>query len=474
MKDTIKKALVAILAFALAIGTVAFAPSPTEAADLPFTDISSYGWARDGIQYVYDCGLMKGTTATTFDPAGNIKRCDTLVTLWRLAGEPDTQITGTFSDVYANNYFAKAVEWAVSTDIFFGYDNGKFKPLENATRQDFAIMIYNTCEYLGRPSLPGDDEAYKAVADYDKISDYALEAVKWCYSNGIMGQGSLFKPDQPISRAEAAIMISRMIKNTEPKEKDVINILMMGIDYHSYSDATILVSINKTDKKIVFTSLLRDVFMEMNNLGMLKFNNAFRFGGPKATARIIEKEYGVHIDNYAFVKFNQMANIFDALGGLDIDVKEAEVEGVNNLATEMQRKYKVEITPGITSAGISHLDGYHLMGYCRVRKGVGNGDFDRTARQRVLFTKMFEKIKTMSFPDLLAFFVVAMPNVKHNLKAADFSQLIRMLPTLCTYTLETQVIPEDGNYYMDPLLDYALTGVDFRSASTLMKQMIYG
>jgi len=36
------------------------------------------------------------------------------------------------------------------------------------------------------------------------------------------------------------------------------------------------------------------------------------------------------------------------------------------------------------------------------------------------------------------------------------------------------VIPEDGNYYMDPLLDYALTGVDFRSASTLMKQMIYG
>ena len=58
--------------------------------------------------------------------------------------------------------------------------------------------------------------------------------------------------------------------------------------------------------------------------------------------------------------------------------------------------------------------------------------------------------------------------------SADFSQLIRMLPTLCTYTLETQVIPEDGNYYMDPLLDYALTGVDFRSASTLMKQMIYG
>lgn len=445
-----------------------------EAKDtLPFTDISSYGWAKDGIQYVYDQGMMTGKTATTFGPGSNLRRCDALVILWRFAGSPDVKVTGSYRDV-PNDYYTQAVEWAKATGVYEGYSDGTFKPKDYITRQDFAILIMNTCNYLGRHSLAGDPESYKAVSDYKEVSDYAVPAIQWSYTNKIMGQGSTFKATKPVSRAEIAVMLQRMVQNTETKSDDVYSFLCMGIDYNEYSDANILVSINKTDKTITLTSIMRDMRIDYGTLGYTKFNNGFRNGGAPLLVKAVEKNFNIKVDDYAFVHFNQMAEIFDLIGGLDVDITTEEMLAINPTARSQCRYYGDEYKfDDLTAAGLQHLDGHKLVAYCRIRK-IGNADMQRTERQRTVFTKMFNKLKQLSFPELISFFTQAMPKVIHSLSAEDLAQLITMFPTLRTYKLNLNRVPQDGNFSISSAAQGSmLIGIDFVSASALMKKMIY-
>lgn len=470
------KLLSLVLILALVITGVGFSPVTTkdtfaDNSSLPFTDVAENYWGLPGISFCYDKGYMTGTTATTFDPKGTFSRAMAIVTLWRIAGEPDVGVTGTYSDVKTNSWNTKAIEWANASNVFKGYSDGTFKPSDAITRQDFALMVMNTANYIGFQSKPGDPEAWKEVEDYKDVDEYAIPAIQWNYSNQIMGQGSNFNPTSSLRRAEAAAVIQRMIENTSTSSTDnVYNILMMGIDYNNYSDATILVSINRTDKTITFTSVLRDMRLPFKGVGEMKFNNAFRLGGPLMTVAEVEKNFDIKLDAYAFVHFNEMADIFDYIGGLDIEISDEEVENANGYVTEMLKVYNVDHSGLIEKSGKVHLDGYQLVGFCRSRY-VGNGDFVRTERQRYVFSTMFEKFKTMSFTELVEFFAKAMPNVTHNLTKTKLAELIGMLPTLLTYKLQLNRVPQEDNCEYDP--DTFLININFFAASKFMKKMIY-
>jgi len=120
--------------------------------------------------------------------------------------------------------------------------------------------------------------------------------------------------------------------------RNVINILLLGLDSkdgkqsYARSDAMILVSINKSTKKVTLTSFYRDSYTYMKygeNETYAKLNAAFFYGGPKVLIETIENNYKIEIDNYVSVDFSTFPKLIDALGGVTVEVKEYEANFIN-------------------------------------------------------------------------------------------------------------------------------------------------
>ena len=103
---------------------------PEQPESLPFTDVSSGEWYYDAVAYVYEKGLMDGTSAVTFDPGAVLTRAMTAQVLWNLAGSPAAPGGAGFTDVAADAWYAGAVNWAAAQGIVAGYDTGAFGPAD--------------------------------------------------------------------------------------------------------------------------------------------------------------------------------------------------------------------------------------------------------------------------------------------------------------------------------------------------------
>ena len=96
-----KKVLIAAASIILLL-TLTF--TAVSASSLPFTDVPDGKWYSEAVQYVYENGLMNGTSSTTFDPSGKLTRAMLVTVLYRAAGQPAVEFTPKFSDVPAGVY----------------------------------------------------------------------------------------------------------------------------------------------------------------------------------------------------------------------------------------------------------------------------------------------------------------------------------------------------------------------------------
>ena len=107
--------------------------------NLPFNDVKVTSWFYDEVKYVYENGLMTGTSDTTFSPNGTTTRGMVVTILWRLDGEPDSTEMR-FADVAAGRYYTDAVMWASSNNIAGGHGDGNFGPNDPITREQLAVI----------------------------------------------------------------------------------------------------------------------------------------------------------------------------------------------------------------------------------------------------------------------------------------------------------------------------------------------
>ena len=181
---------------------------------LPFADVPEGYWAYDAIRYVYENGLMNGTSGTTFSPEATITRGQIVTILWRLEGSPVVNYLMTFDDVAESAYYAEAVRWAASEGIVTGYGDGTFGPGDAITRQQLAAILYRYAQYKGYDTTQGG-MAIREYADYDQISGYALEAMDWAVNAGLINgtSGSTLSPQGSATRAQAAVILMRFCES---------------------------------------------------------------------------------------------------------------------------------------------------------------------------------------------------------------------------------------------------------------------
>ena len=171
---------------------------------LPFYDISENAWYYDAVKYIYENGMMQGISDTEFAPNLSMNRAMIVTVLHRLENTPETTITNQFLDVESNQWYTEAVQWAFENDIVNGYSSDKFAPMDNVTREQLAVILYNYTNYKGgNTDIVGNLTVFK---DADDISDWSKNAISWAVGSGLLsGKGNgILDPKGTATRAEVA------------------------------------------------------------------------------------------------------------------------------------------------------------------------------------------------------------------------------------------------------------------------------
>ena len=184
-------------------------PVDLECPSEAFQDLDTGRWYHEYTDYVIAKGLMNGMDETHFAPEGSLTRGMLVTALYRLAGEPEVTEPATFTDVAQGRYYADAVAWAEDLGIVKGITATAFQPEGTVTRQQAATFLYRyVTEYLEQEAVEGAD--LTAFTDGGKVQEYAQTAMSWAVAEGFFegyGDGTL-RPFTALTRAQMAKLLT--------------------------------------------------------------------------------------------------------------------------------------------------------------------------------------------------------------------------------------------------------------------------
>ena len=189
-------------------------PGGEEEDGFPFTDVKTSDWYYDAVKYVYENGLMAGTSETTFAPEVKLNRAMAVQILYNLEGKPAVTEAATFTDAAAAGEWAlDAIAWAQQTGVVAGMGDNLFAPAAQVTREQFAQMMYNYAEYKGYDLTAAGDLAQ--FTDSGKLQPWAVTAMKWANGNGLINgfEDNTLQPAGTTIRGQAASIIMNFDKN---------------------------------------------------------------------------------------------------------------------------------------------------------------------------------------------------------------------------------------------------------------------
>ncbi len=176
---------------------------------LSFIDLDTVPWAYEAISALTDKGIVSGRSETRFMPDEPVTRQEFVKLCVALAGLSDESYENHFTDIVPGSWYESYVNIAYEKGIVNGQGGGMFGVDQSITRQDMAVMLYNTLKYCGWKGTTGD----LSFTDAGSISDYAKEAVLALSSYGaINGMGdNTFAPFGTATRAQAAKVIFEVL-----------------------------------------------------------------------------------------------------------------------------------------------------------------------------------------------------------------------------------------------------------------------
>ena len=188
---------------------------PTEPAQptLPFGDVAPDRWSYADIRFVYENGLMNGTSGSVFAPAAEVTRGMIVTILYRLEGSPAVTEACPFTDVKAGSYYEAPITWAAANGIVTGYSADRFGPDDPITREQLAAILYRYAQTKGE----GFTGAWYFPLDFSdaaNVSEWADEAMHWCVMNGLInGSNGSLNPAGTATREQTAAILHRFCEN---------------------------------------------------------------------------------------------------------------------------------------------------------------------------------------------------------------------------------------------------------------------
>lgn len=229
-----------------------------------------------------------------------------------------------------------------------------------------------------------------------------------------------------------------VIKNN-PFKSSKLNILVIGYDSTingpPRADTIILVSINLRSKEVGVLSIPRDTRVNIPGHGLNRVNASHAFGGVELTDKTLESFLNIPIDYYIETDFSGFAKIIDALGGVEVNIKEPlhYIDRAGGLYIDLPAGYQL-------------LNGEKALQYVRYREPV-YGDIGRVERQQKFIKAVIKKVLNpsilMKLPGLIKELKAA---VDTNIPLQDISPFIHLLKNMDLDSITTATLPGEPKY----------------------------
>ena len=228
---------------------------------------------------------------------------------------------------------------------------------------------------------------------------------------------------------------------------NITNILLIGTDARDTSergrsDAMIIATIDEKHQSIKLTSLARDTYVEIPGYDKHKLNHAYSYGGTTLLMNTIEHNLSIDISNYAIVDFNSFSSIIDALGGVNVEVKESEIKELNKYIPECfeantNKKYKnIEL---IENPGLQTLNGYQALSYSRIRKN--DSSIERDNRQRKVIQAIMDEVSDISVLEIPKLINSVLPYMKTDMDFTTILNIGKKILKMGNFNLEQLTFP---------------------------------
>ena len=235
-----------------------------------------------------------------------------------------------------------------------------------------------------------------------------------------------------------------------PESSDFYNLLIVGSDrrdtsWNGNSDAIILMTVNKRRGTVYFTSFMRDMGVEIPGRGLNKINYSYAVEGAPLLKATLEQNFGVRIDNCAAADWAAAAQIVDLFGGVDMEIKDYEINMLNSLAADVAASFGGDAGDPIEWAGTHHLNGCQAVGFARIRK-VGNNDAERTERQRRILLSLIKSVDADNSAEAAVLINKILSYVEHDFGLTDVLALTSQLSDIMHYDMQTLRVPFDNMF----------------------------
>lgn len=227
--------------------------------------------------------------------------------------------------------------------------------------------------------------------------------------------------------------------------EDVTNILIIGQDQgkgeeRQRSDVMILWTIDNETQTMTLTSFLRDLYVRIPGYGENRIGVSYQLGGMELLDACLEKNFGIEVDYNVEVDLDRFIKIIDLVDGVDIELTTVEATYLNDLASSVDS----EGGAWNLRRGLNHLTAIQALAYTRI---MGNGEFDRTGRQRKVLDTLFDKLNDLSPTQLDKLIVHVLQSLTTDMEDSQILEISGdLIPSAAALTVYSQSVPKDGMY----------------------------
>ena len=205
------------------------------------------------------------------------------------------------------------------------------------------------------------------------------------------------------------------------------------------NDGIVLLTFDTRANRIMLTSILRDALVERPDGVIGRINYIVKNYGPEALCQIISTHLNIKVEKYVIFNFQQIANIIDYLGGVEIEVEANEAAYLKRYPLS-----PTQTTPAMNRAGTYLFTGRAAVIYMRMRKHNTGGDFMRTARVRNVLSILADKCRVMTYDQAKALLDSVVQNsTTTNMSGEDLIKALDQAFALRSCVIEELRLPQD-------------------------------
>ena len=190
------------------------------------------------------------------------------------------------------------------------------------------------------------------------------------------------------------------------------------------TDGIMLLTLDTKANRIMLTSLIRDALVVRPDGVIGRVTYIAHNYSPEDLCKVLSEHMGIRIEKYVLFSFQQIANIVDYMGGVEIEVDAADARYLREYPLDAH-----QTEPKMNRAGTYLFTGRAAVIYMRIRKSGGGGDFTRTQRARTVLSTLADKCRTMTYE-----------------QARDLVDIIASNATMTNMTLEDMVAAMEQAY----------------------------